>query len=355
MERGTQTAPGTAARYRLDASWTPELVEAMPPDWRPRLELAWASLRLGASDQLVGGCLRRSPAASGDRALWAWYCSTVRSRHSRQRKRARAQRAAAERADRGHLCGAGEVLAGAPMPPAEVAGGNSTPPGTEPSPSAPKGPSGLAPRNALAREARRGKPPQRQVSGDQLRLVVEAGLVAEVSKAGEWWAELAQVAELVGEADPVAVWGQLVRLATRHGQRLGDLVGGYQRAVDRVRRDIVPAAAAAGEPVENPAALACYWLRRELAAGDQAPVEPVPAIDAAGPLAEPELEGPPPPGPYVPEPERCLTAEERRAIRARVEAERRAVAERAAPAPAGRLAALLERARAERRKPAPCA
>jgi hypothetical protein len=208
--------------------------------------------------------------------------------------------------------------------------------------------------------------------------VVEAGLVADVTQAEGSWADVLRAAELVAEDDPVAVWGQLVRIAEtgvvrtsaarqrvagRGELRLADLVGLYCRAVDDARAD-VPVAVAAGrrQPVESAASWACGAVRRGLIRGTRAAVEdetPTQESGSAssGAAGDQTVVSPEPLYVPEPEPERRLTAEERRAIRERVAAQQAeggdpVAAEAPPPAqgPRRSLAARLEQARARRRR-----
>lgn len=347
VPHGTPTAPGTAALWRLaGTAWTPERIARMPAEWGPRRALAWACLQLGADDDLVGACLRRAPAANGDRALWAWYSRAVRAQQHDARRLTRAARAAAARADRPRGCPSDGAVEGVLQRLGELAGGISTPPRTEAGSTAQRGLE-LPPGNALAREARRGMPRHRtEPSAAQLRRVIETGPARDDTEAASSWADVARAAALVAERDPVAVWRQAVRIAAtghvRHRRRLvlvsasgplglGDVVGGYQRAVDRVRADILPNAAAI--PVTNAAALACHWWRRELVEGDLRADHVADLIEPTAPTAA-AVQGPSsgragdqvvdvrPEPLYVPEPEpaRRLTAADRLAIRDRVQA-----------------------------------
>lgn len=328
VAHGTTHPAGTAARWRLETRWTPDLVELMPARWRPRLDLAWAALQSGAADELIGSCLRRVPACNGDRVLWAWYGRAVR-KHARRARRERAacRRAAelARRLQRDQVEGMAATLG----PLAEFEARNSTPPQTESSPLAPRGPLGLAPGIAQAREAR-AAPPLRgtEVSAEQLRRIVDARLTQDVTQGEALFAELAAAARRLDEDDPVSLFGALANLAVRRQWRLDDLVGRYCRAVDQVVVDIGGRVRQRErDPVTNPAAFAWRMLRYE--AGDLprpprrgGPRWPVAAeadvedqvVDVSGrlPLYEPEPEPAP----------RRRSLDELRAIRARALADR---------------------------------
>lgn len=318
VERGTALPPGTAARYVLDRRWTAGLVDLMPEGWRPRLELAWRSLRADVPDKLIGSCLRRMPGANGDRVL---------RRHCRQkaleeRSRQRAEEAAAERAGRCSRGTGGGLQARAGPGRKEF----DTPLNETRS----FGPSGLGP-YVSGEAARYGKPerrPRTEPSAAQRRQAIKFG-AADDTRVGVLWDDFCRSASLIGEADPVSVWGQLLRIVETgeirdEGARwpvappgsldFPDLVGECIRTFDELRCD-VPAAVAAGkrEPVRSGAAWCCGVLRKRLYAARVIGIPlrreaPTPA--AAGP--EPRYEPPPEPVRRLSD-EECLSLRERAA------------------------------------------
>lgn len=336
VAHGTSLPKGTAARYQLDETWTPELVAAMPADWRPRAALAWACLRLGADDQLVAGCLRRSPASNGDRVLWAWLGRAKRARHGHRRRRERAREAAVVRADRGadFAC-----PAGTDADLQELGYRNSTPPETEPAQAQQVGLLSWAPIEAPRRPARAVRPPAEDPSWLELdRDDVADRLVETITEGVELRAEVYAVAEQLGERRPDAAWRQARNVARRCGVRLAAVVGEFTRAADRTRCDVsARVRAELRAPVACPAAFAWGIARRSFGLGpgrtrhagrrvprpaagewrgdlgDLVVEQPVSEVSGRLPLYVPE-----------PEPERRLTPEEMRAIRARKEAEYRA-------------------------------
>lgn len=274
VAHGATHPAGTAARWRLETRWTPQLVELIPAHWRPRLELAWAALQLDASDELVGRCLRSSPACNGDRALWAWYSHEQHRRQRRTRRERRACQRAAERAERQVQGDQVADVAATLGPAGELDPRNSTPPGTGPSGTCHSGPvgadewQGLAPRSALAREARAASPPRRTgPSSGQLRRLIEAGLIRTGTEGGDAFAELVLAGDSLGEDDPASLFGAIANLAVRRRRSLRDLIGHYCRTADQVRVDIAGRVRNGDrEPVANPAAFAWRMVRYE--AGD---------------------------------------------------------------------------------------
>jgi hypothetical protein len=213
--------------------------------------------------------------------------------------------------------------------------------------------------------------------------VAELGRVDDADGVEALYGDVVRAAESIAEPRPDLALVGLAGMAARVGRPLSALVAEYQQQADYCRVDLVAAARTAGRASPVRYAPVFVWRQVQYAVGDRPrprrtgrprrgvrkPYEWHPA-DLADYQARPVLvlsaddvadqvevvEGPPAPAPYVPEPEpvRRVTVEEFRAIRERVEAERQrqapaCTAAASGPAPPGRLAALLERTRAERR------
>lgn len=95
-------------------------------------------------------------------------------------------------------------------------------------------------------------------------------------------------ASLVGEERPAAVMAQLGRISEATGISAANLVNAYERIAAEVREDHRDPAGCRN-PIRNPAAMACWRVRRWAVEGDPEPTEAIPAPAApTGPMVDSE-------------------------------------------------------------------